>query len=166
MTTEKEPYYAGRPLKFECPKELEGRINEYFVECDKGKELEVLSKRGEVVKYTQAMPYTLEGLGRHLDCSTELLRNYTQKPAFHAILSRARQKIWESWIQLGALGQYNPRIVAMNLAANNKQYNIVKQTESHDTLTIEQKLRQAKQIEEHVPEAEVEKIEGESDGNK
>jgi len=154
---------GGRPLKFETPEKLEEKINEYFGVCDQGEDVEELSKRGELVKYRRKIPYTIEGLSLHLDCDPSTIRRYGKRDEFRPIITRARTKIVRSWINGGLSGQFNPKIVALCLAANYKPYNVTRQHEVATT-TYEQKLamisERRKMLEdmrekEQIPEAEI-----------
>lgn len=136
---------AGRPLKFETPAELENKIQEYFETCDAGEDVESVSKRGELIKYRRQIPYTVEGLSLHLDCTRETLNQYGKQPGYSDLISRARRKIYDSWLKRGLVGEYNPRIVALCLAAHNEEYRVNQQ---HDIVvkSTEDRLRQI-----HVP---------------
>lgn len=131
---------AGRPLIFETPEELQEKVDDYFKVCDEGEEVEELTKQGKIVKYHRKIPYTVEGLSLHLDCSSETVRGYGKKDEYFAIVSCAKMKIFNSWIKLGMTGQYNPKIVALCLAANSPGYR-PQQEVSHTVETLEDKLR-------------------------
>ena len=73
---------TGRPLKFQTPEELEEKIEAYFAKCDEGEEVTELTKRGELITYTRAIPYTIEGLSLYLGCESETVRNYEKRDAF------------------------------------------------------------------------------------
>ena len=151
----------GRHLIFETPKELETAIDDYFTTCDAGEDVEELNKRGEMVQYRRKIPYTMEGLALNLDCDTSTLRYYAKRDKFFTVISRARKKIYDSWLKRGLTGEYNPKIVALCLAAHNPEYRVNQQHEI-TVETVEDKLRriaaQTKQIEysESIPDAEVE----------
>jgi hypothetical protein len=131
---------VGRPLKFEDPQKLEQKIEEYFNKCDQGEEVTEPNKRGELVTYTRAVPYTLEGLALYLDCETDTIRNYEKRDRFFGVISRARARIYESWLKGGMTGSLNPKIVALALAANYRQYN-VRQEVNHRSTTIEDVIK-------------------------
>lgn len=144
----------GRPLLFPDPKELSDKLDEYFDLCDKGVKTIARNKKGEpvtdngnLVYLELPKPYSVEGLAVHLKCSTETLRKYAKKPRFIGIVSHAFTRIHQQWVEHGLTGQFNPKIAALCLAANTKTYNVVKQAEQHNTLTIEDKLKQARAIE-------------------
>ena len=131
---------GGRPQLFTDPEDLERQINEYFAECDKGKDVKHVTKRGEVVSITKPIPYTLEGLALYLGCDSSTLRNYEKKDEFFKTISRAREKVFNNWIEGGLMDEYNPKIAALVLAANARTYN-VKQESEITVQTIEQKLK-------------------------
>ena len=132
---------VGRPPLWTDPAQLEADIQAYFDECEEGREVTELTKRGEVVTYTKQRPPTLEGLADNLGTTGSTLRRYAKRDEFYPIISRARNRIYRSWIERGIDGSYNPKIVALVLAANNRDYNISQQ---HDitVTTVEDQLRQ------------------------
>lgn len=130
----------GRPLIFQTPAELESRINEYFDQCDKGEEVTEMTKRGELLTYVKPIPYTVEGLALWLDVDAVTVRRYGQRDTFCTVISRARERIFHSWIKGGLSGQYNPKIAALCLAANYRPYNI-KQEINHTASTVEDILK-------------------------
>lgn len=134
---------AGRPLIFETPEDLQKAVDSYFAECDAGEEVEELTKRGELVKYCRKIPYTVEGLALHLDVDSTTVREYGKRDEYSPIITRAREKIYRSWISLGLTGQYNPKMVALCLAANFKPYNIRQQTDV-TVDSVEDRLRRIK----------------------
>lgn len=142
----------ARPLKFLTPEELESRIKEYFDHCDAGEQVTELSKRGELLTYVKPIPYTVEGLALWLDVDAVTVRRYGQRDQFCTVITRARERIFHSWIKGGLSGQYNPKIAALCLAANYGPYNI-KQEINHTSSTVEDVLkrlagaRSAQQIE-------------------
>lgn len=108
----------GRSLKYENPKDLEKAINKYFEECDKGKEHQVVTPRGQVVTKVEPTPYTVEGLGLAVGLTRDTLIKYGKREPFADIIARAKQKIYRSWAEGGVSGRYNAKIVALCLAAN------------------------------------------------
>jgi hypothetical protein len=64
---------AGRPHKFQDPKELEAKIEEYF------------AKAGEKP--------TITGLALHLDCEIETIKDYSEKDEFSAPIKRAYLRV-------------------------------------------------------------------------
>ena len=131
---------GGRPLKFETPEILEQKINEYFVKCDEGEEINEPDKRGNLIKYISTIPYTFEELALWLDCETKTVRNYGTRDRFLPIITRARQRIYASWVKNGLKDRYNSKMTALCLAANNKDYNVA-QVHEVTAMTYEDKLR-------------------------
>lgn len=129
-----------RPLKFQTPEELETRINEYFDQCDAGEQVTELSKRGELVTYIKPVPYTIEGLALHLQCDPQTIRNYGKREPYFGIISHARVKVFNSWVKQGLTGTFNPKIVALCLAANAEGYN-VRQEVDHKVSSVEDILK-------------------------
>lgn len=66
----------GRPLKFNDPKEIENKAEEYFKECDK-----------------KDKPYTITGLAIALDTDRKTLLNYEQKDNFFPTIKKIKQKV-------------------------------------------------------------------------
>ena len=127
---------AGRPLLFTDPDDLERKIQDYFDVCDAGEQVTELSKRGEIVNYVKPIPYTMEGLAVHLNCSGETIRNYGKTEKFFGTISRARDKIQASWIKNGLNGAFNPKVVSLILAASCKDYRITQEV-NHVSSTVE-----------------------------
>jgi hypothetical protein len=117
---------GGRPLKYPDPEILEQKINDYFEICDAGRQTQSVTKRGEVIQINKPIPYTYEGLAYHLDCDTDLFKNYEKRDEFFPIISRARQKIKSSWVSKGLGDDHNAKIVALCLAAHDPAYRINK----------------------------------------
>ena len=133
---------GGRPRAFTDPEDLERRIDEYFADCDKGREVEELTKRGELVRYTKRRPYTVEGMADWLKVNPETIRNYGKTDEYFEIISRARNKIHQSWVEMGLTDTYNSKITALCLAANNPAYRINQDNTLNVRLSIEDVLRQ------------------------
>jgi hypothetical protein len=89
---------VGRPLKFADHFDLESAINDYFEECDAGREKEIVYK-GEVVTITERIPYTVMGLCVALDCERQTLLEYGNgkyddiDPQFSDTVKRAKRKV-------------------------------------------------------------------------
>lgn len=131
----------ARPLIFKTPEELESKINEYFKLCDEGKEVEELTKRGELVRYRKQIPYSIEGMADHLDCEPKTLRNYGQRDEFSTVVSRARNKVHRQWVEKGLTDNFNSKVVCLCLAANIPEYRVNKETQLNVALSIEDRLR-------------------------
>jgi len=124
---------------FKTPKALQAKIDEYFAVCDAGEKVTELSKRGDLVTYIKPVPYTIEGLALHLQCDPQTIRNYRKKEGYFGIISHARVKIFNSWVKQGLTGSFNPKIVALCLAANAEGYN-VRQEVDHKVSSVEEIL--------------------------
>jgi hypothetical protein len=92
---------VGRPLKFKTPKELEDKINQYFIECE---------ARGE-------KPFITE-LAYYLDTSRETLREYKERPDYvdsiKKALTRCEMALEKNLIE----GKVNPTGSIFNLKNN------------------------------------------------
>ena len=67
---------AGRPLKFKSVKELEEKINDYFIMCD-----------------DENRPYTITGLALALDTDRKTLINYEAKEEYFNTIKKAKLKV-------------------------------------------------------------------------
>jgi hypothetical protein len=83
---------VGRPLAYEDPKEMEKKIEEYFQECDE-REVEEITKKGEVVSVRKQRPYTVSGLCLHLGMDRVTLLEYQKKEEFSNTITRAKLRI-------------------------------------------------------------------------
>lgn len=137
-----KPKHPGQPPKFTDPEELEKQIEAYFKDCDQGREVEELTKRGELVKYNKKRPYTIEGMADWLKISPETIRNYGKTDRFFWIISRAKNKIHQSWVEMGLTDNYNSKITALCLAANNPAYRINQENTLKVSLSIEDAIKQ------------------------
>ena len=139
----------SRKLIFENPAELEEKINEYFKTCDAGEDVEELTKRGDLIRYHRKIPYTIEGLALWLDISPRTIRNYGNRENFYPIISRTRDKIYNSWITNGLLDKYNCKMVALCLAANNTDYRVNSDQNLKVSISIEDAIRQIQERRQH-----------------
>ena len=67
---------TGRPLKYKTAKELQARIDEYFLMCEEKEE-----------------PLTIGELALYLDLSRQGLLEYSRKGAFSDTVKKAKQKV-------------------------------------------------------------------------
>lgn len=67
---------AGRPLKFATPEEMQTRIDDYFIMCEREKK-----------------PISITGLAIHLDCYRETLSNYMERDEFFDTVKKAKQRV-------------------------------------------------------------------------
>ena len=152
----------GRPPLYQ-PTEayiLSDKVDAYFDSCDQGETVTRLDKSGKPQTFHRPIPYTVEDLALALGMTRETLNQYAKMDAFSDIVTRAKHRIQSSWVRGGLNGDLNVKMAALCLAANTKTYNVSRQVEQHNTITIEDRLRQARQrLPESVPEAEVVRIE-------
>ena len=129
---------SGKPKKFNSPKELQEKIDNYFEDCDNDPLLEQqwVGKEGnEVLKKTQR-PYTIEGLCNILNCSRQTLLNYEKQPGYEEyfdVLIRAKRKITEQYVTFALAGSYNAGL-AKFLLTNNSEYKEKTETEHSGTV--------------------------------
>jgi hypothetical protein len=90
---------AGRPPKYETPKEMQDIIDLYFLACrfnntdDEALIAEFEDERVDAIKLIDDKYPTVSGLAYALGMSTEALRNYEEKDEFLATVKRAKQRI-------------------------------------------------------------------------
>jgi len=99
----------GREKTFTDPAELEKHINQYFTDQDNNPIIitEFHGKDAEQCQKPVQRPYTIEGLARQLGLTRFSLLNYEKTKGyepFFNIISRAKEKIREQWIELGISG--------------------------------------------------------------
>jgi hypothetical protein len=153
---------TGRPLLFKTPAELECKIEGYFAYCEQGQQVERLTKRGDVVTYTEKRLPTLEGLALYLDCETRTIRNYEKRDEFFPVISRARQRIFDEWLSGASTDRYNAKIIALALSANYKAYNVQREV-NHRSSTVEEIIKRlGSQGHQQIEHNEQDVIEGET----
>jgi hypothetical protein len=104
---------------FETAEQMEQAIEQYFEDCDKGIEREIVTKQGKVVKINELQPYTVEGLAHFLGFAhRKSLFDYKQKDEFSNTISRARLKIHSHRLTQALLGRQDSKIAALDLAVN------------------------------------------------
>lgn len=97
---------SGKPKYWDSSDELQDAINEYFNDCDKGKE---------------PIPYTIEGLCEVLECDRVTLLNYEKKPGyeeFFSTIKKAKLKIQRNKLERGLMGKSNPALTIFDLKNN------------------------------------------------
>lgn len=110
------PLYPATP---ESVEEMERRIEDYFTECSEGRQVEVVTKRGEVVKITRKLPPTVEGMFLRLGmASRNVLCEYEKKPEFKDTITRAKARIAESRITAALLGEVDANMARLDLSHN------------------------------------------------
>ena len=113
---------SGKPKKFKSPKDLQQRLEEYFLACDNCTVEKY--RAGKVINVIEPSPYTIEGVCGVLDCDRKTLLNYEKNPKykeyFH-ILDCAKRRIRENWVKYGISGKYNSNFTKFILY-NNSDY--------------------------------------------
>ncbi len=99
----------GREKIYTDPGKLQIHIDEYFNHQDNNPIIrsEVHGKDAETIQVPIQRPYTIEGLARQLGLVRMSLINYEKKEGYEPyfdIITRAREKIREQWIELGLIG--------------------------------------------------------------
>ena len=126
----------GRKPRYETAEEMQEAIDQYFKDCDTGKPRDNLTKKGEVVKLMEPIPYTIEGMAVALGFSSRkaFYRYKTKDPesdpdevpertnrlTFGDTIARARLRVKAHRIEQGLLGYQESKVVALDLAVNFK----------------------------------------------
>jgi len=106
--------------KWTNAKKLQKAIDEYFDLCKKGEEVERLTKKGEVVKFTEQIPPLVSGLCYHLGFATRKgIDDYIRrKDKLAPLFTHAKLRI-ETDNAMGAmLGRYEPKTTALIMATH------------------------------------------------
>lgn len=85
----------GRPLVFKTVKELQDKIDEYFVYCDNRTRKKWADDKDKEFMIADPAPYTMHGLARALGLSRQALMEYSHKDGFGDAIKAAREKIAE-----------------------------------------------------------------------
>ena len=114
------PNPVGRPPFFTDPEVMQAKMDEYFVICDKGEEIDVYDKkRQEVCKVTQKIPYTVPGLVYHLGFGDDHgLDYYKKKDKFLGTITRAWKRIERQRNEKALTGDQEPRFAQFDLSHN------------------------------------------------
>lgn len=98
----------SRPPKFSTPEEMEPLIEQYFMECSKGKIVKHFDmKRKTVVSISEQIPCSMERLSLNLGFSSVAgLWEYNKKPAFVDLLARARTLVVADVVEGTMTGRY------------------------------------------------------------
>ena len=118
----------GRPAKYDNPKTMQTKIDEYFQDCKIPRKSKYIDKRGNVQEVEMPVVPTVMGLALYLGfVSTQSLLDYANKDKdvdgsddeqFSAIITRAKTRCAKELNQLALAGQVDARIAALNLSAN------------------------------------------------
>jgi len=89
---------VGRPRVFATVAEMEAAIDAYFAECDEGRPVDIVTRKGDVVTVSQPIPYTMSGLALSLGISRQALCDYSRRSdtfgvEFLDTITRARAKV-------------------------------------------------------------------------
>ena len=122
----------GRPPKYTDPQEMQDKIDEYFKECEKGKEVTIIRKQ-QAVTLNQPMPPTTAGLAVYLGfADRQSLQDYAKhnhhkdidaKKSFSFILAHARTRIEQTLIAGAASGTWEPKVISIVLSTVHKYAN-------------------------------------------
>lgn len=145
----------GRPPKIKSPQEMEEKIEAYFAWCDANPIQETITKNGIVTIRTKARPYLMPGLAWRLGFdSTQALGRYRgtfdhlreseisaeekeKRKQYVSILTRAKTRMLDQKLTYGIAGEYDPKMVAIDLAAHhNISTNPKPEGEQNITLTF------------------------------
>ena len=92
---------GGRPPKYKTAEEMQKKIDEYFMQCDKEKR-----------------PYTVTGLALALDLDRKALISYGENEKFSNTIKKAKAKV-ERWLEENLIsGQGNAVGIIFNLKNN------------------------------------------------
>lgn len=133
----KSPKPMGRPPRFATPEALQTKINEFFKDCEKGKEAKWIDKRGNYQEKTISTPPTVWGLTLFLGfCSYDALLALGKKENFAGIIMRAKLKCGQELNLRALTGQVDAKIATLNLSANHGM--VLKQDNTLDAkITVE-----------------------------
>ena len=95
-----EKHAGGRPPKYTKKEEMQKKIDEYFMQCDRDKE-----------------PYTVTGLGLALDMSRQDLINYSNKEEFFDTIKKAKARV-ENYLEKRLINDSSATGIIFNLKNN------------------------------------------------
>jgi len=112
------------------PEEMQKRITAYFKKCDRGREIETVIK-GQLVKVKKRVPKLISGLCLALGFKsrTSLLDYKDKNVTMMNIITRAKLECEDDAVEGGLMGEYESRIVGLNVQTNYKYT-----TKSEDTV--------------------------------
>ena len=108
---------------YKDPDTLQAAIDAYFTSCDIEKEVQTLTKRGDVVTYKRKTPYTVIDLALTLGfVSRQSLDDYVQRNGAKTwaagIIRRAKGRIEAQRLQMALLGDVDSHIARLDLSSN------------------------------------------------
>lgn len=107
----------GRPLKFKSVSDLQKKIDEYFIKCDKGRTITTIYK-WMPVNYVKPIPYTITWLASSLWTNRQTLINYTNKEDYFDTIKRAKEKIEANMEELSMMWESNPTTTIFSFKNN------------------------------------------------
>lgn len=137
----------GRDKLFATPDLLWEAACEYFEWCEENpwyKKEAVKSGElaGTIISIPTERPYTLQGLCRYLNCSTEYLKHFEanniDSEDFMPIITRIREAIYQQKFEGASVGAFNANIIARDLGLADKQDVKVKSLNALESMTDEQ----------------------------
>jgi hypothetical protein len=121
----------GRPAKWETPEELEQLINDYFQWVDNNPLIETVlipkpytetKEDGTKVTHNHSVaympkmrPYTLDGLCNYLNTGTSTIDDYSKKPGFAEVITRAKSIMYNQKFEGATAGFFKENIIAREL---------------------------------------------------
>lgn len=129
----------GRDRLFTTPKDMIEAISEYFEWCDKNPFYKSEAKtvntgdyqsKIEIVNLPVMRPYTIQGLCMYLDCNVQYFNDFQESlkgkedeesKGFSAIITHAREAIYNQKFSGAASGFFNANIIARDLGLTDKK---------------------------------------------
>jgi hypothetical protein len=84
-----------KQLKYKTVKELQDKIDEYFMFCDNRIQHVYSPKAEAVIEVIDPAPYTMSGLARCIGLSRQALCEYSHKESYGDTIKEAREKVHE-----------------------------------------------------------------------
>ena len=120
----------GRDKLFATPELLWEAACEYFEWCEenpwyKKEAVKSGDMAGTIISIPTARPYTLQGLCRYLNCSTEYLKHFEanniDSEDFMPIITRIREAIYQQKFEGASVGVFNANIITRDLGLADKK---------------------------------------------
>ena len=137
----------GRDKLFATPDLLWEAACEYFEWCEENpwyrkEAVKSGELAGTIISVPTERPYTLQGLCRYLNCSTEYLKHFEanniDSEDFMPIITRIREAIYQQKFEGASVGAFNANIIARDLGLADKQDVKVKSLNALESMTDEQ----------------------------
>ena len=137
----------GRDKLFATPDLLWEAACEYFEWCEENpwyrkEAVKSGGLAGTIISVPTERPYTLQGLCRYLNCSTEYLKHFEanniDSEDFMPIITRIREAIYQQKFEGASVGAFNANIIARDLGLADKQDVKVKSLNALESMTDEQ----------------------------